>query len=208
MKDIYELNQWITADEIQQLIAITSEWKKIDYTAKEGKFSNQLVATQSWHRWNNTDELGQLLGKKIIDVIGPHRVIEVDYVELYLPWDIHCDYVREDKGRVPYYSLLIPLESYESRTVFFDQTADYNDFWKYKKSNQPIENPVDLDFWNKNLSHCWDDDRLHLSLKYVSHNWRAGNAIFFKRELFHSSDDYHTRNSHPKKFLQILTDLE
>jgi hypothetical protein len=208
MNDIYELDQWITADEVQRLLAITSDWQKIEYVAKEGKFADQLVATQSFHQWNSTDELAQLLGKKITDVVGQHQVIEVDYVELSLPWDIHCDYVRENKGRVPYYSLLLPLESCTSRTVFFDQTADYNDFWKYKKLNQPIEHPVDLDFWNKNLSHCWDDDRLYLSLKYVSHDWQAGNAIFFKRDLFHSSDNYHTRNNRPKKFLQILTDLE
>ena len=208
MKDIYELDHWVTADEIQQVIAITDEWEKVPYIAKEGKFPNQLIATQSWHKWNSTDALGQLLGKKMTDVIGTHQVIEVNCVELYLPWDIHCDYIRKDKYRVPYYSLLLPLESCTSRTVFFDQTADYNDFWKYKKLNQPVENPVDLDFWNNNLSHCWDEDRLYLSLKYVSHNWEAGNAVFFKRDLFHSSDNYHTRNSRPKKFLTILTDLE
>jgi hypothetical protein len=208
MKDIYELTNWLSKDQLANLHSIALSWPQEEYVAKEGKFADRLVATQSWHTWNDTDELAGILKDKMYDILGDHTVIEVDYVELFLPWDIHCDFIREVKGSKPWYSLLIPFEDCKSRTIFFDQTADYNDFYIYKQNNPPVEHPVDLDFWNKNLSHCWDDDRLFLSLKYVGHEWHQGNATIFKRELFHSSDNYHLFNDKPKKFLQILTDLK
>jgi len=208
MNDIYELDHWVSKDELNTLSAFVSNLQKVEYVGREGKFANQLIATQSWHSWDATDQLGQILGPKMVDLIGEHKVVECNSVELFLPWDIHCDYTREVTGKLPYYSFLIPLESAPSRTILFDQVADYNDFWKYKKVNSHTAHPVDLDFWNKNLSHCWDDDRLYLSLKYVSQDWNAGSVIVFKRELFHSSDNYHLKSNKPKKFLQILTDLE
>ena len=206
MDSIIELDSWITLKEIDDLLAIANTWDKVEYTAKEGKFPGKLVATQSWHTWDNNDDLGKILHDRMQSVIGNHRVVELDYVELYLPWDIHCDYERPFPTPNPYYSFLIPLQSFPSRTIFFEQIADYNDFWKYKQHNRHVENCVDLEFWNNNLSHCWDEDRLYLSLQHVSKQWIAGDAICFKRDILHSSDDFYVRHPGPKKFLEILTD--
>jgi hypothetical protein len=207
MNDIQEYQQWLTSDQIGQIERIVSTWNATPFVPTNGRFPNQLIANQHWHQWNDNDELAQLLKEKMTSVLGNHRVVEVDYVELFLPWDIHGEADREIKGSDHWYTMIIPFDNYPSRTIVFDQTStEYNHFYLYKQAHQPVEYAVDLAFWNENLSHCWDEDRQYLSLKYVGHEWRRGDAMFFKRIHFHSSDNFHLRMQGPKRFLQILTD--
>jgi hypothetical protein len=209
MKDVFEIQNWASPDEIKQISNIVADWKRVEFRPDYGRWPGELIAVQRWHTWNDNDALGQLFKNRMTRLLGANiKVVEVDYVELYLPWDIHSEASREEKGSAPWYTFIVPLESYASRTLVFDQTADeYNDFYRYKQSNSKAKMPVDLKFWEENLSHCWDEDREYLSLKYVSRDWVAGDTLFFKRNLFHSSDNFHTKKIGPKKFLQILTDL-
>jgi hypothetical protein len=210
MKDVFEIQNWVSPEEINQIAEIASEWDRVEFRPDYGRWPGELIAIQSWHTWNDHDALGQLFKNRMTRLLGYNiKVVEVDYVELYLPWDIHSEGTRPEKGSAPWYTFVIPLESYPgSRTMIFDQTSDeYNDFYRYKQSNPKAKMPVDIKFWEDNLSHCWDEDREYLSLKYASRDWTAGDTLFFKRNLFHSSDNFHTRNIGPKKFLQILTDL-
>lgn len=209
MKDVFEIQNWVSPGEVDQILDITSKWNKVEFRPNYGRWPGELIAIQSWHTWNDDDALGQLFKNRMTEVLGANlKVVEVDYVELHLPWDIHSETSRPEKGSAPWYTFVIPLGNYLSRTMIFDQTSEeYNDFYKYKQTNAKCSNPIDLEFWNDNLSHCWDEDREYLSLKHVGQNWTAGDALFFKRNLFHSSDNFHTRINEPKKFLQILTDL-
>lgn len=208
MKDIFEIENWVSVDELNRISKIANNWIPVEFRPNYGRFSNELIAIQRWHTWNNSDELGVLLNDRMQQVFGNNlKVIEVDYLELYLPWDIHSEGHRLDQGSDIGYTVIIPMDDYRSRTIVFNQASgDYNDFYKYKQSGIKCEVPVDLTFWENNLSHCWDEDREYLSLKYVSQDWGAGNTMFFKRNLFHSSDNFHTRNVGPKRFLQVVVD--
>lgn len=207
MRDIQEYRQWLTSAEVTQLEQLTSTWQVTPFVPNNGRFPNQLIANQHWHTWNDHDALGQLLKSKMESVLGNHKVVEVDYVELFLPWDIHGEAKREIKGSDRWYTMIIPFGNYPSRTIVFDQaSAEYNHFYLYKQNHTVSNYPVNLDFWNENLSHCWEEDRQYLSLKYVGHEWQRGDAMFFKRVQFHSSDNFHLRMTGPKRFLQILTD--
>lgn len=209
MKDIFEIHRWLSDTEVQEVCSIVSSWEQVPFTPKFGRWPGELVSIQSWHTWDNNDNLGKMLNDRIRRAVGHNiKIVEVDYQQLYLPWDIHADFNRDVKGVEPWYTIVIPLENYASRTIIFNETSPgYNDFYMFKEQNKKSDYPVDLDFWNENLSHCWDEDREYLSLKYVGHNWCAGNALFFNRKFFHSSDNYHVRGIGPKKFLQILVDL-
>lgn len=207
MKNIIEHRQWLTAHEITQLESIVRHWPCEPFRPDYGRFPGQLIANQHWHEWQDGDALSLLLSDKMTAVLGAHKIVEVDYVELFLPWDIHCESDRPIKGSELWYSMLVPLHDCASRTFIFDQTSqDCNHFYVYKKNNSPVPNPIDIDFWNENLSHCWDEDRLYLTVRYVGHEWRKGDALFFKRNHFHCSDNFHLRMTEPKRFLQILTD--
>lgn len=206
MDDIVELENWLTASEIATIKEIVTAWPVKNYWARQGRFEGELVTGQSYHDWSHDGELEKILTDRMIDIIGPHQVVETVYQTLYYPWDVHTDWYNEDSS-VPYRTFVIPLDDYaHSRTIFFDQCGDYRDFYKYKQQHDPIDNCVDQEFWKANLSHCWDDDRKYLSLKYVSQPWKAGNVMHFPRNLFHSSDDFYLRQTGPKNFLQILTD--
>lgn len=205
LADVFEISQWLdhaTADAVWQFadtLEITPE------IPQHGRFAGQPVSLQRYHQWNDKDPLGQLLAEKMHRLYGPHSVNEVVFQELQLSWDIHCDYRRA--GCVnPWYSLLIPLQDIDSRTVIFDQTAELNDFWKYKETAEKAANAVSEQIWQELLSHCWDFDREYLSIRYISRPWRKGNLLSFRRNIFHASDNFYLRNNHPKRFLQILID--
>lgn len=209
MKDVFEIPQWLTNSEVQEVLCITNDWLKIPFSPNYGRFPGQLIAVQSRANWDENSPLGMLLHSRMCQVLGNNiNVVEVAYQELHLPWDIHADLRNLTKEGKPGYIFIIPLGDYNSRTIIFDQrSVTGNDFYRHKEVNAPVNHPVDLDFWNENLSHCWDEDRLYLSLKYVGREWRKGSTMFFKRDLFHSSDNFHTQQIGPKKFLQVLTDI-
>lgn len=206
MNEIFEIDQWLSPKEISTLRDIVKTWTSVPSIAKEGHFPGQLIANQSWHQWDHSDEIGKIIGTKLDCLFQDYAVVECVYQELFLPWDIHADYDRPTKFKSPWYSVLIPLESYDSNTIIFDQIAEYNDFWKYKQISKPANNPIDLDFWNNHLGFCWDDDRQYLSVRHVSKPWSAGNILCFPRNLLHSSDAFHKKILGPKCFIQILLD--
>lgn len=209
MNDVFEIENWVQPHEIRQLVQIVSQWHPVPFVPNYGRWPGELIAVQHWHQWMDNDKLANLLKPRIHAVLGADlKIVEVDYVELHLPWDIHSEALRSEKGSAPWYTFIIPFEGYDSQTMIFDQESyEYNDFHKYKQQHRRCEKPIDLKFWHENFAHCWDEDREYLSLKYVSNPWTAGSAIFFKRNFFHSSDSFHRKNIKTKKFLQILTDL-
>ena len=203
---VFEIENLLTVTECDQLLSIMQQWPIKSFVPNAGRFKEQLVANQAWHNWSDSDKLSALLKPHLDSIYGSYHVAEAVYQELILPWDVHCDYDRPGRVTTPWYAILIPLEDSASRTIIFNQTAEYNDFWKYKQLNQPIDNPVDLEFWQENLNHCWDDDRNYLSVQHVSKPWKRGNVLSLQRNVLHTSDNFHQKNIKPKKFLQILLD--
>jgi hypothetical protein len=172
-----------------------------------GHFAHQLVSVQYYHDWYQDSDVAVLLQDKLANIFGQFRIIECVYQELHLPWDIHCDYQRDTVGDArPWRSVLIPLESANSTTVIFKQTAEYNDFYKYKQSMPKTVDPVSEDFWQENLDFCWSEDREWLTIDHVSKPWTQGTMLSFPRNRWHSSDNFHKKIVGPKKFLQILID--
>jgi hypothetical protein len=107
----------------------------------------------------------------------------------------------------PFYNVLIPLQDADSSTIVFNQQAtEYNEFYKYKDSHSKEKNPIDLETWDQYLSMCWPEDRLWLSIKQILPKQRIGQLVAFKRNFFHSSDNFHLRQSTPKHFLQVILD--
>jgi len=144
---------------------------------------------------------------------------EMTFQQLYLPWDIHCDLTREDiaqnnackshgiENYTPFYNVLIPLHDVDSRTMVFQQeSTEYNDFWRFKENNPKADTPVDKSLWDEYLDMCWPDDREWLTIKKILPAQKAGQLIAFKRNFFHSSDNFHKRNIASKHFIQILLD--
>lgn len=175
----------------------------IDFVDPIGIFKGQLIAQHLWIT-EHSSSFSRLIDQTL-EYFKPCRVIETLCVKLHLPWDIHTDMVRPG-ARKPFYNVLIPLEPAESRTIVFDQQADYNDFWLYKQQNPKTTDPVPQHVWDQWLDMCWPDDRLWLSIREIFPAQRPGQMIAFRRNFFHSSDNFHRRQSRPKHFIQMILD--
>jgi hypothetical protein len=207
LKEIIEIENFLTDVELEQVNSTVEKWQMVPYYSNGGRFTKgSLIANQAIQPWDQSDQAVSIIKPKLDNLLGEYRVSELVLQELSLPWDVHTDYVRSSNVGRPYYSVIIALSNCDSRTILFDQTAEHNDFYKFKQTNKKTTNPVDQNFWQNNLSHCWDEDREYLSLRYVSRPWKPGNLFSFQRNVLHSSDNFHTRTSYPKRFIQILTD--
>jgi hypothetical protein len=206
-KEIIEIENFLTDVELEQVNAAVEKWQMVPYYSNGGRFAKgSLIANQAIQQWDQSDQAVSIIKPKLDNLLGKYCVSELVLQELSLPWDVHTDYVRSSNIGSPHYSVIIALSNCDSRTILFDQTAEHNDFYKFKQNNKKTTNPVNPDFWQNNLSHCWEEDREYLSLRYVSRPWKPGNLLSFRRNVIHSSDNFHTRNLYPKKFIQILTD--
>lgn len=211
MDDIIVKENFFSEDLIERLnVDLEKLSPGNDFIDPVGIWAGQLIANQ---RPLTRDEAFNSSVKELIDLILPvfesHSFISaISYNKLYLPWDIHTDSNRRQSfTEKPYYNVLIPLHSVDSRTIIFNEySEDYNEFFKFKQTNNKSINPVSLEIWNKYLDMCWDDDRLWLSIKNILPVQNAGQFIAFKRKFFHSSDNFHKRINGPKRFLQIIVD--
>jgi hypothetical protein len=181
-----------------------------DVVVPHGPFAGKLISNYIFLKDDKI--LISALTDKISKVLPDHfNIISLTRVKLFLPWDIHSDYFKNEcrDNHLPYYNFLIPLDDVNSRTVIFDQTTnDSPDFYLYKMNNQPIDNPVDQEFWNENLSMCWPHDRPYVSLRAWLPSQRRGQLLGFPSKYFHSSDNFHTKFSEPKSFIQIRTEYQ
>ena len=177
-----------------------------------GLFGDKVMAD----RWNikYKDDTNEPALMHLLDRIKNYLPSEVNftnittYYEMYLPYDIHTDYVRRyAEAGDPHHVLLIQLNDCDSRSIIFEENATYNDFHIYKEQNDHSSNPTPIDVWNKHLSHCWEHDREYTTLKEVGPTWKAGNLVSFNRSLFHSSDNFPANNVKVKKFIQLWTDV-
>jgi len=177
-----------------------------DFLDQQGIFKGKIIARQTSLGVTDIQELTQILDKTLELFNHSAKIVTVTHNRLYFPWDIHTDLIRADSYN-PFYNVLIPLTDADSSTIIFNQySTDYNEFYKYKQSHKQESNPIDLDTWNQNLSMCWPEDRLWLTIKQILPRQRAGQIVAFKRNFFHSSDQFHLRQNEPKLFLQVILD--
>lgn len=195
-------------NQIQQSISLKEPGR--DYLVPHGPFAGKLIA--NYVKIIDDTQVISDLTKKISTVMShKFNIISADRVKLFFPWDIHSDYFQRDctKEHKPYYNFLIPLDNVESRTVVFDQYSVNDDdfaFFVYKQQHQPLTNPISAQFWGENLSFCWPQDREYLSLRKHLPLQKRGQLQAFPSKYFHSSDNFHTKFSSPKSFVQLRTE--
>lgn len=137
--DIIEFPNWLNEVELQVLRDAVKTWAPEPSVPLQGNFANRLVSVQHYHEWSDADAVGRTLGHRLRSFFGDFAVAECVYQELYLPWDIHCDFYKKNnvEDSRPWRSVLLPLETAPSVTIIFKETSDSNFFWKYKQT-QPL----------------------------------------------------------------------
>lgn len=215
MKDIGDsicIDNFFAEEELQQFEEHIKNAEVARSIPDYGVFPNQLIA--EYRNLADSDSAVSLIKHKLSKLFEC-EINELDLsglfvVKLLLPWDVHSDlFLNFVKPGFKFgYNLIAPLEDVESRTILFDQCSDKsNDFNVYKEEYGKAENPVDEQFWQDNLSMCWSTDREYLSIKNVLPYQRRGQIMGFKRQFFHSSDNFHTRGIKEKSFVHIRVDF-
>jgi hypothetical protein len=114
-------------------------------------------------------------------------------------YDVHSDWfttknqipMNDPETDPPTYTIIIPLTPGDFSTVVFEQAGKYNNFSEYKAVNDPIDQPITDEDWQKYCSHCHAEDQEYLTLHEVF-NWQVGDLFAFDRTLFHCSANFET----------------
>lgn len=202
-EDFFSIQEIESMDEICRDLGTDIDW----HAPMGYKFDGELIGKFRYLTRDNAPLIYQTMER--VKSLFPRevKINEILYSNLYLPWDVHTDYVRNWPGQNPAGNFCVPLEDIDSRTIFFDQRGEYNEFYKYKESHGVLEDCLTEEFWDEHLNYCWPHDRQYLSSSYpLTPYHRRGQCIFIPRDLFHSSDNFHTRCPVPKRFLQVITD--
>ena len=208
MDDCFCIENFFSESDMQYLESVIDKAGPGTVQMGSGPFEGKKIATHI--SLINDAKASQFVLEKISKVVPESfSLTTFKNTILYLPWDVHSDfYLNECKpGNRPHYNFLIPLDNVPSRTIVFNEFTDGNrHFYAYKEKNKPVENPVNEQFWNENLSMCWPHDREYLSIRKIMPYQKRGQLVAFGSQYFHSSDNFHTRFSEPKKFILIRTE--
>jgi hypothetical protein len=128
-----------------------------------------------------------------------------------IPYGLHTDFYQRKKlpsSLVPAYTLIIPLDNYDTNTLVFNQTAEEKDIKTYIQNNTKIDkdNSITDNFYNQYLTHCDRDEVDYLSLKEVF-KWHRGAIHACDRRYFHCSDNYYKNNLIEKKAIIMWTSV-
>jgi hypothetical protein len=150
-----------------------------------------------------------------------HKDIFIDdchILESHSPYRVHTDATDDDAenytikpaaGMIPAWTFIIPLDTYNSNTIIFDQSSS-----KYKgpeiwveKTNPPLLNSIDEETYNKYFINMASP----IVLKYFSIEeifpWKKGNLSAAAREKFHCSDNFLKNGVKQKRAIVMWTTI-
>lgn len=108
---------------------------------------------------------------------------------------------------IPAYTIIIPLDNYDTNTVVFNQTSDIKEIKSYIERNAKIDDSITNEFYEQYLTHCDRNILKYLSLKEVF-RWRKGSIHACDRRYFHCSDNYIKNGLSEKKAIIMWTDIQ
>jgi hypothetical protein len=171
------------------------------WLSKQPYFEKLAPDGQIFYKYKHLDyhianSIPNQLLKPIIDSILPNANVQTyNYVESYIPFDLHVDTIKESINRNEYAfdnassitynsAVLIPLDEGENlRTVIFDVKCDE---WKPGMSANYITD-IDNGLREDDFSHVNELDRPNI--KYLplleDNQWKRGDVITWDRKYLH-----------------------
>ena len=186
-----------------------------DYNQGIYKYDTPATSYFSFFMHNNRQKniARDILMPKLLAQFGDNLVVNDSHLLYsYIPYGVHNDvdsggYAddRLDTSMVPAWTLIIPLETYDSCTVTFHQKHEIvkipgpliEDGTLTKLSNH-----VDAEFAEKYLKHTVKLEHEYLSVENTF-KWNKGSLYASDRRKFHCSD-CHDQNGVPMKSAIVL----
>ena len=198
MHSTLDISNFISAEEIKdtEIKVYNATDEKTEFIDHWGVWKGKHVTTQHWVAKDQLGSVFSLIAEKLKNILDISFEIEKGQIlQSYLAYDLHTDYfvkvdhIAEKLVGTPYYTLIIPMADFNSHTVVFNQSADYNDFYMYKEKNPELKEYISEEDWLKYCSHCWPDDQKYITLDKAC-SWQQGKLIGFDRRRFHCSDNF------------------
>lgn len=207
--NIFDLDE---LDIVDQLILKIGKFYVDDTTkypdsGNHGRHSGQVVSNNIAWDYHAHAEIESILTPKLESLLQKKLIVtDAHILESKIPYQIHTDYIHNNHGFNPEYTILIPLDTYDSITVCFNEWADdYNDFEIFKQKYQgDIKLKMDPKFCANRLSHLHPHDLKYLSL-HDTFIWNKGSVFAMDRRYFHCSDNYHRRGLNQKRAIVLWT---
>jgi hypothetical protein len=138
-------------------------------------------------------------------------VMESSHLQSFIPYEVHCDcgWLDLQTDESPFYVVIIPLETYNARTISFNQLGHDLHFVDYKKDNPPLPSDqcVSETEFDQYFSHCWPQERSYISIDTVF-EWQAGSVFMFDARRFHASDNYTINGVTEKNCVILMTKIQ
>jgi hypothetical protein len=159
--------------------------------------------------------------QKIIDILAPKfarefglslHIQQIHRLESNIPYGIHTDV---DSGCTPLpttaataaWTFIIPLATYNSHTIVFDQSSDIKDPGDYVDNNPPLPVPtIDNATYQKYFTHEKRRMLNWFSIEQVF-PWTKGTLFAASRRKFHSSDNYKSNGLEKKRAIVAWTSV-
>jgi hypothetical protein len=144
--------------------------------------------------------------EKLKKTTGINLIVNHSHIlDSFIPYTIHTDYYQEKpvgKNLEPAYTMIIPLDNYNSNTIVFNQFSEIKSFESYIDNKNSLiisdSNRIPKETVDQYLTHLPENFVNYLSLKEIFH-WKKGSAHFCDRRYFHCSDNYNRNNLTGKK---------
>lgn len=112
----------------------------------------------------------------------------------FYPYATHTDAVFGEYGidekHYGAYTLIIPLGTFESSTIVFNETSDKTKVIEVWKQDKEIIDKIPDDFYEKYLTHDARENMRYLSVEKVF-DWKENQCLAMSRYKFHGSDDFY-----------------
>jgi len=222
--DTRTIKNFLTNDEILEIESVHTAGLThtgVDRTSGYAKISG-LDRKANYHWFKFYEEPGRTVREIILPKLQSifHTDIYIDdchILESFYPYIAHTDGGAEDdngkkqfiNGYGPAWTLIIPLDTYISNTIIFNQSS--NDCkvprgW-IEKYNPPVLNSIDDKVYDEYLADAVDKDLArYLSIEEIF-PWKKGSLSATSRCKFHCSDYFINRGISCKRAIVMWTSL-
>jgi len=151
------------------------------------------------------------------------KSVKIEHAHLLhsmIPYGIHSDVLSGEfdhitggaypDNRTPAWTFIIPLETYNSHTIVFNEISPYIKTvkqWAKENKVKPDKKELDDEFHQKYLSH---EEKILLKFLTLDEvfKWEAGSLFASNRAKFHSSDNYIANGINEKQAIIMWTYIE
>jgi len=155
----------------------------------------------------------------LVDIIQPKlaaqfgskiKASHIHILDSRFPYGLHNDAEQENyqSSPNPAWTLIIPLDDYESKTYVFNESSvkkDPREWIKQYKIQPNTEPAVDKKTWEKDFAPFTDFDLLHYLTVETTFKWKRGSCFAADRYKFHCSDNFINYGLEGKRAIIIWT---